>query len=1846
MRIYNNAGLYSDITSDSVVISLMPEVLVKDGNEIEDIDFVSKPNIIQGSWRYSDKCLIREAHWMIYDSNSLIIKDYQPIISAVHEFYNDELNLQNGRKYFIAIKTIDHLNRTKVGRSDGFTVRIQPPVPGSVRDGKNEEFDYQHSTYELSANWDAFGDTNTNDPTQVIEHYEISIGNDRRYEKTRSNVHFSVNVGLNRSYTFSNLNLTAKLVRYYVTVRGYSKVGGFSESTSNGIRVGFSEAIIPGVILTNQYQSSTKEIKISWKGFYSDLGIRKYSVATSSHLNFITNDTIDCETFENNHSLFDVSKLRDVGINENLKLENLSLQHNTFYYTTVLAYDEAGMCIAVTSPSILVDTTPPIAGKIAVNGMENDDINFATDKTELHFRWSDFVDPESDIKSFEAKLYQCRNCTEAQHPMNICTVISSVDTGTNNIASFYDLQLSFVYTYVLNLRVKNQAQLITSILSPPIEIDLIAPFPGEIYISDTWGKPKFFQWSNTDISGQLAIAFSEDDYVCANQMDLFPLSYEGMWKVPSYNFSSDFIKFDKTFTRLGIGYNSDFTKIIKSGMLNDKFELNTGNYSFVLQAGCGNKVITTVAAVTEIEIIPFTLKDNSMKIKMNSLDESISERNNTRQEQSSIDQQASSNYDNQYLGRNPHGFGIHILGYKTKNKTKWSHVLWAWNTYAYTYVWFDMDINPTDKALNYIISIQKRSKNLRTYVDLKLYINEREMKSIRGLDFVSTAITPAVLTWMEEDFEPPVTDIYSPFYTEAILWSVKIPKSESKACLYGKGFYDPESSIKEIWLGVSSNEHFGGNISPMQLYKTFCYKGAEECEITNKSKCSQIGVGTFELIDLSISGLQLEVIDNTTLSCLNETNDPLACNISSYLLSVKVVNFAGLSTVVHSNPVQIDQTAPTFEYVKCLDPLNSNNEPTDRLGSNSVIGAYWNCAEDISQIEYYSVSITQVSPKENVMNNTFVGLKRRVNFTFGNATFHHGKEYRVIIEATNTAGLKAVDSCQVSVDLFPPNADNIIYGALFAEDEDVDEASEDIPSVTSSQTEIGLTWSGGNNDTRFYQWQVGSETDEDDIFPLSTVADTPKGSVAIVSGHLKIGGKDSNFKVADFVKSGNVTYKEMEANGNKSAIKKSHFMLEPGRCVYQSLYALGWSHLRQKIRSRTICVRRPDDVLLKNISHSVVIASKSMGSNKWKTGNFTMEGSEIVIESKVTNGRLMFGTITEVDKTQMYGSAASTEYQPYITDPKLTASQTSRLLRNRIERFCNTSFFVSPAPFAQVEHMQLNISLRKDCHADTEHQPGLIYWNYVTKEWMHIDEGCRDILSSNILGEVYSAELCLQKLKVLRGGKSSTTDPLTQYRNIELVRIANLIQNTKPFVTLTSIYVKEDEFDPITIPVADKENDSVAFSIAKQPLHSFCKIDDVGILDCKTEADFYGTDEIIIRVNETNVPSSISANVVEQTIKMIILPEEDSTERVFIDNKGNIFREKRPAFSHMITVEANGTDTIFAGTIVLCDVDGNETFTKHVLFSPLGNSTFSINETVGGKLIQNRKFLPTRFRSVASYNITFKFSPNINGHMTLKFIGITANGIFSPSVTIDVYVLANPCVNGYCDHVDGTHTCDSQNRATSFDGFFCHCHPGFNGAWCQDNINECAPEPCALMYDCEDLTNDYRCNINIPKLVAILGCSIIAMMGILLIMRKRCKKFRRNKVSQSSTNLQPGAFEKTYELDSRPLTSSSIEVDTEDHTVEETDSRSHTPNIWRNPNGFNKDKEVDISAFSSLSAPIGGLLPPHHQNKNVVSRYAASTDTGGTPLKVPRVLKAKHGKLRKSKQSHANVHSDISEIDC
>lgn len=1078
IRIFNNAGLYTEISSDRVIVSQIPVLTVQDGKGENDIDYQSIPNLIQGRWHYSDLCPVIAAYWSVESLAGDVLFDLKPIPNVAQVFYNDELLLENGMKYFVTVKTVDFLDRVKITRSNGITVRIQPPMPGLVRDGSDKDINYQFSTTEIAANWDEFGDS-TNDPTQSIHHYEVAVGNDRRYSGTRSNIHFFVNVGLNTSFIFSDLNLTAKTVKYFVTVRSYSEAGSYSEGYSNGIRVGFNDEIVPGEIIVKKFQKSTTAIELSWIGFKSDIDIIEYKVAVSSHNDVIANQTVQCDRLIINQTMFDIKPLESVDLNEYVKLDGLHLQHGHAYYTTVVAEDEAGMCISSISEAILIDTSPPLLGEMYVNGLKCDTVVYLKLKSELHVQWKNVSDKESGIKEAHVFLYQCDCCIQVNSSLSLCQVIDEISVRGESKTAFYEQYLSSDKAFYVVVEFVNNAGLNISLRSSAILLDSSQPLMGEIKITNDWYYTQTYQSSTEVLFGYLPIATTWNDYICPSQITIFPSSSNTLEFKGIRDLGSEYLSINSSGVYLGIGYSSDLSDIIESGFETNPFKLNNGNYSFSLKAASGTNIISTIGLVTSILAIPLQIAgekpheqefDLSLFANVSGLtaSENVTEyEKNSDPEINEIHgkfvQNNESLEETAYFDSEEYGFGISLLGYKIGDNKHFHHVFWARSKFAAVQRWFEIDSSP-DKEHIYIINVIQKSDYLIQTVDITIIVDDEEILNVAGFKF-SGRVKVAGMVWNENDYKPPINDIYNPFHSEGIIKYVKIPDERDRPCRHGRGFYDGESSIKEIWIGVSDDISEPGNISPLVPYKHFCYPCIKPCDQLCELPCEDQRLENgFSLIPIQINDLQLKMADVNS-PCNNITTES-KCNNSAYYINAKLVNFAGLETFALSNAIEVDLTPPVFGFVRCLDPTYDENEPTSHIGSNSTVGAYWNFTEDLSQIEMYFIEITDKDSGAILLNKSNVGLQDKVRIDLINASFQDGRKYLFDVYATNSAGLTTNGSCLFHVNLFSPDASAVKAKALYT-DNDVKQNDNNLAFAETS-TKIGIEWNGGTADTEFY----------------------------------------------------------------------------------------------------------------------------------------------------------------------------------------------------------------------------------------------------------------------------------------------------------------------------------------------------------------------------------------------------------------------------------------------------------------------------------------------------------------------------------------------------------------------------------------------------------------------------------------------------------------------------------------------------------------------------------------------------------------------------------------------------------
>ncbi|KAK1158105.1 lactadherin-like isoform X1 [Acipenser oxyrinchus oxyrinchus] len=89
-----------------------------------------------------------------------------------------------------------------------------------------------------------------------------------------------------------------------------------------------------------------------------------------------------------------------------------------------------------------------------------------------------------------------------------------------------------------------------------------------------------------------------------------------------------------------------------------------------------------------------------------------------------------------------------------------------------------------------------------------------------------------------------------------------------------------------------------------------------------------------------------------------------------------------------------------------------------------------------------------------------------------------------------------------------------------------------------------------------------------------------------------------------------------------------------------------------------------------------------------------------------------------------------------------------------------------------------------------------------------------------------------------------------------------------------------------------------------------------------------------------------------------------------------------------------------------------------------------------------------------------------------------------------------PCQPNPCHNNAACEVTSKTRRGDVFSEYICKCPEGYNGVHCQNNVNECATQPCKNGGTCRDLDGDYTCKCPSPFLGMHCQMRCISMLGM------------------------------------------------------------------------------------------------------------------------------------------------------
>lgn len=102
------------------------------------------------------------------------------------------------------------------------------------------------------------------------------------------------------------------------------------------------------------------------------------------------------------------------------------------------------------------------------------------------------------------------------------------------------------------------------------------------------------------------------------------------------------------------------------------------------------------------------------------------------------------------------------------------------------------------------------------------------------------------------------------------------------------------------------------------------------------------------------------------------------------------------------------------------------------------------------------------------------------------------------------------------------------------------------------------------------EWQMGTYKDGTDIIPKTIIGLTKEGSAQVIGGELWLNGNKTGKSIAALSQN---TWRNLTNTEIINTESDFRFFMEPGRCVYLSLIAVGYSNLEAYISTNQLCFK-------------------------------------------------------------------------------------------------------------------------------------------------------------------------------------------------------------------------------------------------------------------------------------------------------------------------------------------------------------------------------------------------------------------------------------------------------------------------------------------------------------------------------------------------------------------------------------------------------------------------------------------------------------------------------------------------
>ena len=1048
VKAFDIAGLYSVKSSNGLVIAHSTTINVWDGLGVDDIDFQQSLTVISASWRIDDFCPPTYLQWLIRRIDESFVTDKANLSSLSLSASWPNLNLEDGKTYYVIIFVQNAMGFWTTSRSNGVTSDSRLPLPSRVFDGNylGIDLNYQASTSVIKANWELLNTSSSlKDWTLFPVRYEAALANDLQLLETRRNVVPFTDVGPNFSAVFRNLSLSP-YQQYFVIVRATSRTGASVESNSNGIYVGFGPELLRGGKIVVPSYVRNGSFSFQFSDFNSDPPIWFYefklSKSFSNESTCLTSLPNSTFTEANVAKNFRLDYFFNVGNNVNLKFEGLPLQHSTRYHITVRATNEAMHCKVITS-SFLVDRTPPEAVNISV-GQQYGSVIYVSSKESLSASWTFFPDFESGVKDFKVGLQKLVSCDSNVSDTDV--VVDFISIGNETSYTFSNLYLLPGVAYVVKVIVQNRAGFFSRSQTDPIFVDVSPPVVGFVSDGLQWGNDVKFQSSLAQLGGSIMVG--KPAVACRQQAFNFTKKQDGKkWKtfdlsrlligssaVPSiFTYDPSQVYFSND--GLHFGFTRDLVaRTLLSASTFETIKLSQDSkIEILLKAASGDRVMTSVVVwngpngtLGDISETEYQSTDN-----FSASEENIDDNNDFFSGSGSGGGEVSSNsvYENvsvSSFGAPNDSFAAVVypsLGMKIlKTGKTWFLLFWCQfgnDTEEPIRQWIALDFDPSFDFHKYafkfgVVETQSFPQNM-----IEVYVDGSLVETVIGIPEVFGYPSLSFSVGTQFGFVPPVVD---PFFLPKSYAVVKtLVLSDIKANCDLESFYDSDSPVASVDFCASSSATDTCDVAPFQTILEPCITCSNRCQ----RKCSENCSGNASVINYTFSNVTLSTFSRKTYS-----NGKVVLLPAQYFIVARVRNGAGLVSTSVSNGFVVDTTPPVCSVLQ-VDPSWSLTEPSLYQGTNSSLAAVWVCNDSISAISKYTWAFKEDNVSSVIAGNA---LSSESLLKVDRLSLEHNRSYVFELSATNGAELQStLFGKGIIVDVEPLVLSNASFVILFAQ---------------------------------------------------------------------------------------------------------------------------------------------------------------------------------------------------------------------------------------------------------------------------------------------------------------------------------------------------------------------------------------------------------------------------------------------------------------------------------------------------------------------------------------------------------------------------------------------------------------------------------------------------------------------------------------------------------------------------------------------------------------------------------------------------------------------------------------------